>query len=84
MRSIILKCERDCPHHHARLEGGRPQAAAIYPPDMCLAILRGLRDHLEEERDAQIMIGHLGIQSLGGPFEDMPQESFVEATARQC
>lgn len=41
---LSLKCSGD--HIHEPLLGGKAAAAAIYPPALCKAIVRGLRKHL--------------------------------------
>ena len=41
------RCKRS--NRHIPLIGGRAAAAQIYPPALCKAILRGLREHLQAE-----------------------------------
>eukprot|EP00972_Heterocapsa_arctica_P099909 14735635-Heterocapsa_arctica.AAC.1 len=41
--AILARLTRRCSrglHHHVPLMGGRAAGAAIYPPDLCLPILR--------------------------------------------
>jgi len=40
---------RTTPARDVHLMGGRAAKAAIYPPDLCLQILRGLRDQLRHD-----------------------------------
>ena len=45
--AILSRLSRRCTkgqHQHVQLIGGRAAAAAIYPPNLCLQILRGVRD----------------------------------------
>ena len=40
---LLSKLGRRCVgHEHIRLEGGRPAAAAVYPPELCMQILEGI------------------------------------------
>ena len=42
------RCSGD--HEHDHLLGGKAAAAAIYPPGLCKAIVRGLKRHLRHQR----------------------------------
>eukprot|EP00972_Heterocapsa_arctica_P103877 15309757-Heterocapsa_arctica.AAC.1 len=56
--AILARLSRKCSrgqHDHVQLVGGRAAAAAVYPPDLCLQILRGFRDQLRH--DEALMIG---------------------------
>ena len=48
----------DKSHTHISLQNGRAKYAAIWPVSLCLAVLRGVRDQLQEG-------GLLGINGLG-------------------
>jgi hypothetical protein len=49
--AILQNLERRCSggHSHVRLLSGRAAAAAIYPPGLCRAVLRGLGRQMAEE-----------------------------------
>lgn len=47
-RELQRRCNQQ--HVHAQLLGGRAQEAEVYPPELCKAILRGIRRHLEEPK----------------------------------
>jgi len=44
---LTRKCTRD--HQHGSLLDGKAKHAAIYPPDLCLQILRGVRDQIRHD-----------------------------------
>ena len=48
--------------HHRLASGGRARAAAIYPFQLCKAILRGFRNQLRS--DGRMIQGICGLQSL--------------------
>ena len=50
LRSLGFRC--DGKHAHTRLLGGRAGAAAVYPPEMVVAIVRGLQAQREEDARA--------------------------------
>ena len=48
---IAAQLKRRCPgdHEHQHLLGGRAKAAAVYPPELCKSVVRGLRAHLRRK-----------------------------------
>lgn len=48
---IAAELRRRCDgnHQHQHLLGGRAKLAAVYPPGLCKAVVRGLRAHLREK-----------------------------------
>ena len=61
-RELSKRCPRE--HDHVPLVGGRAAAAAIYPPDLCCAICRGLAAQLQEDSGSKIDIQLLDISGL--------------------
>ena len=59
-------CSHD--HRHMTLQDGRAKLAAIYPKSLCLAILRGVRDQLEQD----------GLCSLNGVGTVCEETSYDE------
>ena len=58
-------------HRHADLQGGRAARAAIYPEQLCYAILKGLRNQLK----------HLGLNNIGevgSICEDFSEHLFLQ------
>ena len=47
-QELRRRCSGD--HEHDHLLGGKAAAAAIYPPGLCKAIVRGLKRHLRHQR----------------------------------
>ena len=49
-RHILKHMQKLCTrnHRHVSLQHGRPKYAAIYPHKLCLSILRGLKDELND------------------------------------
>ena len=56
---IAQVLERECPnkgsdpakwHRHIHLIGGRASHARVYPPKLCRAVLRGLRQQIEDDQ----------------------------------
>ena len=47
LKKLQKRCNRD--HEHQHLTGGRAKAAAIYPPMLCRAILRGIEEQRRRE-----------------------------------
>ena len=50
-KRLSRKCSRD--HEHGHLLGGRAASAALYPEDLILEILRGMRDTADAESESQ-------------------------------
>jgi len=72
---VLRRLSRKCPgHEHTRLEGGRPAAAAVYPPQLCAEILRGVNDQWEREGKG-IPNENKGIYSLE---EDVPKTEWLD------
>eukprot|EP00972_Heterocapsa_arctica_P003741 558396-Heterocapsa_arctica.AAC.1 len=54
--AILERFSRRCSrgqHEHVHLVGGRAAAAAIYPPDLCVQILKGCRS---ESQNADLVV----------------------------
>ena len=51
---IACELQRKCTgdHEHEPLVGGKAAAAAVYPPELCRAIVRGLKRHLRRRQEA--------------------------------
>ena len=49
LQRLSKRCTRT--HEHQQLTGGRAEAAAFYPTDLLLAILRGMRDEADAKHD---------------------------------
>jgi hypothetical protein len=47
LKSLSRRCPRD--HTHQRLSGGRASGAAVYPPELCKAMLRGIDAQMRRE-----------------------------------
>jgi hypothetical protein len=47
LRHLSRRCPRN--HVHQRLSGGRASSAAIYPPELCRAMLRGIDAQMRRE-----------------------------------
>ena len=52
--ALSLRCEGG--HRHVHLVSGRPKNAAIYPPEFCSSVVRGLRLY-QHRRAAGIKTG---------------------------
>ena len=66
--AILEQLGRKCSgnHRHQRLHQSRPAAAAIYPPQLCRAILRGAEEQrLRDHRPVPPLIGRLQQSGLG-------------------
>ena len=52
---IACELQRQCTkeHEHEPLVGGKAAAAAVYPPELCRAIVRGLKRHLRRSQKQQ-------------------------------
>jgi len=49
-REVLRRLDKKCTGHvHTKLEGGRPAAAAVYPPELCKQILEGINAQWERE-----------------------------------
>ena len=46
-------------HDHVQLDGGRPKQAQQYPPELCRAICRGVRDQLELDKNGLCIVERL-------------------------
>jgi hypothetical protein len=86
--AILQNLEQKCRggHSHVQLLGGRAAAAAIYPPGLCRAVLRGLgRQMAEEGRPAPP--GLVGALREGRAVRDLrvgdPTLNVVDATPMQ-
>eukprot|EP00972_Heterocapsa_arctica_P015401 2269328-Heterocapsa_arctica.AAC.1 len=74
--AILARLSRSCSrglHHHVHLMGGRAAGAAIYPPDLCLQILRGFQDQLRRDealtvQDDEQLNFVQGIREVGARF----------------
>ena len=71
---IAAELQRRCSgeHQHEPLTNGRAAKAAIYPPELCRALIRGLKKHLRAKR---------GQNSV---FLEVPEEIAVLATGSQA
>lgn len=72
-RHIAIELQRRCSgdHEHQPLTNGRAAKAAIYPPELCRAIIRGLKRHLREKEK------HSAV------FLEFPEEITVLPTENQ-
>ena len=82
------RCQGD--HLHQQLLGGRAKAAAVYPPDLCKAIVCGLRAHVREkygrpssfptstEDIVEVMASRRGDADELDEFEDLFPEEIAE------
>ena len=61
----------DKTHKHASLEGGKAKHAAIWPKELCLSILRGLRRQL-------IVDNKVTINGFGTVCEEKSYDDEVE------
>ena len=50
----MINGQRD--HEHVQLESGRPRQAQQYPPELCRAICRGIRDQLHLNKHGLCMV----------------------------
>ena len=56
--AILARLTRKCArghHEHVQLIGRRAAAAAIYPPNLCVQILRGFRDQIRHDEALSIV-----------------------------
>merc|ERR1712122_462322 len=74
LQRLARRC--DGSHRHQPLEGGRARAAAVYPPELCRAILQGIEAQRRVEGEAlpeplrkQLHRG-CALYSLGLPTEE--------------
>ena len=91
-KRMLARLSRRCSGHvHQRLEGGRAAAAAYYPDDLLLAILRGMRDESDhssgmffndDATDTMVthvssdgVVAHIGIDGIAHVDESMESVS---------
>ena len=55
---------RNKSHDHVQLEGARTKHAQQYPPELCRAICRGLRDQLSLDHSGVQMVEHMKYEDL--------------------
>ena len=50
-RPMLARLDKTCPreHHHQPLLGGRAQRAELYPDELIVEILKGMRDHADQD-----------------------------------
>ena len=72
-RAIMTRLGRKCTraHRHIQLVSGRAAKAAIYPPELCLQVLRGLRDQVRLD------------SSLGNEISSLEQLNSLSALGLQ-
>jgi len=68
LEEVALQCSGG--HRHVPLVHGRAANAAIYPPNLCFAILRGLRKQLTND-------GVMGINNIGTVCEDTHEQDIA-------
>ena len=72
---IACELQRRCPgdHEHEHLMGGKAAAAAVYPPELCKAIIRGLKRHLRHKKGPCEVHPKVEMTILAGETEPMEE-----------
>ena len=67
---ILKRLSKRCDggHAHQELIGGRAKKAEEYPPKLCSAVVRGLR---EEEAGQHVWLGEFPVEEAG---DEVPEE----------
>ena len=77
LQRLSKRCTRT--HEHQHLTGGRAEAAAFYPTDLLLAILRGMRDEADAKHDVDdnvdVTDGCTKLMQLAAAQLSVPQSS---------
>ena len=60
--AMLPKKLRSQTHLHTPLLGGKASAAQEYPADLCIEVIRGLRNQMDEDRKSKNMMNSLGME----------------------
>ena len=79
-KEIALELQRRCSqdHEHEPLMGGKAEKAAVYPPRLCRAVIRGLRKYMAKRAEVEVPTEWQEV--FAGEIEDgegvpVPEES---------
>ena len=70
---IAKRLRRTCQHDHVRVKlgGGRAEAAALYPDELCMEMCRGLKDQIEYDATGLKCFGELTQVEMKELIRDM-------------